>query len=72
MSNTQICRLAYNYSFKTYKNLNLIGLVCLDMSLQCTSHERSMSRDSGSKVKKPINVANLAQSRAFQPLMLEA
>ena len=34
-------------------------LVCLDMSLQCTNHKRSMSCDSGSKVKKPINVANI-------------
>ena len=31
-----------------------------------------MSRDSGSKVKKSINVANIAQSKAFEPLMLEA
>ena len=49
-----------------------MGLVCPGMSLQCTNHECSMSRDSGSKVKKPINVANLAQSRAFEPLMLDA
>ena len=35
------------------------------MFLQCTNHERSMSHDSGSKVKKPINVANLAQSRGI-------
>ena len=52
--------------------MKCIGLVCLDMSLHCTNHERSMSRDSESKVEKPINVANLAQSRAFEPLMLEA
>ena len=57
---------------KTHNNLKLVGLVCLDMSFQCTNYERSMLRDSESKVKKLINVANLAQSRAFEPLMLEA
>ena len=46
--------------------------MCLDMFLQCTNREHSMSGDSRSKAKKPINVANLAQSRAFEPLMLEA
>ena len=55
-----------------HKNLELIGLACLDMFLQCTNYERSMSRDSESKVKKPINLASIAQSRAFEPLMLEA
>ena len=30
-----------------------------------------MSRDSGSKVKKLINVAIILQSKAFEPLMLE-
>ena len=42
------------------------------MLLQCINYKRSMSRDSGSKVKKPKSVANIAQSRAFEPLMLEA
>ena len=55
-----------------HRNLKLIRLVCLDMSLQCTNYERSTSRDSESKVKKPINLASIAQSRAFEPLMLEA
>ena len=32
----------------------------------------SMSRHSGSKVKKPKSVANLAQSKVFESLMLEA
>ena len=31
-----------------------------------------MSRDSGSKVKKPMNVANIAQSRAFELLNADA
>ena len=57
---------------ETHKNLKFIELVCLDMFLQCTNYKRSMSRDSRSKVKKPINVANLAQSKVFEPLMLEA
>ena len=51
-------------------NLKFIGLVCLDMFLQCTNYKRSMSRDSGSKVKKPINVANIAHSWVFELLML--
>ena len=50
----------------------MIRLVCLGMFLQCTNYERSMSRDSGSKVKKPKSVANLAQPRTFEPLMLQA
>ena len=53
-------------------NLKLIELVCLGMHLHCTNYKRSMSRDSGSKVKTPINVANLAQPKVFEPLMLEA
>ena len=61
-----------NSSLKTHRILKLIGLVCLDMFLHCTNYECSMSRDSGSKVKKTKSVANLAQSRAFEPLMLEA
>ena len=69
--NKQMCCLAYNYRLKTYKNLKFIGLVCLSMFLPCTNYKRSMSRDSGSKMKKPINVANMAQPRAFEPLMLE-
>ena len=48
-----------------------MGLVCLGMSLQCTNYKRSMSRDSGSKVKKPKSVANIAQFRAFESLILE-
>ena len=35
-------------------------------------YKRSMSRDSGSTVIKPINVANIAQFKLFEPLMLEA
>ena len=57
---------------KSHNNLKLIGLMCLDMSLHCTSYIRSMSRDSGSKIKKPKHVANFAQSKVFEPLMLEA
>ena len=30
-----------------------------------------MSRDLGSKVKKPKSVANLAQPKVFEPLVLE-
>ena len=71
-SNLQICRLAYNYRLKTHRNLKLIGLVCLDMSLHCTNYKRSMSRDSGSKVKKSKSVANIAQFKVFRSLMLEA
>ena len=36
-----------------------------------TNYKRSMSRDSGSKVKKLIKFANIVQSKAFKPLMLE-
>ena len=42
------------------------------MSLQCTNYTRCMSRDSGSNVKKPKSVANIAQPKGFEPLMLEA
>ena len=45
-------------------------LVCLGMLLQCTNYKRSMSRDSGSKVKSR-KVANIAQPKVFEPLMLE-
>ena len=45
--------------------------MCLGMSLQCTNYKRSMSRDLGSKVKKPKSVDNIAQLKAFELLMLE-
>ena len=54
------------------RNLKIIELVCFGMSLQCTIYEHSISRDSGSKIKKPIIVANLAQSKVFESLVLEA
>ena len=56
---------------KTHKNLKLIGLVCLGMHLQCTNYKRFMLRDSRSKIKKSKSVANIAQSKVFEPLMLE-
>ena len=34
-------------------------------------YKRSILRDSGSKVKKLINVANIEQSKIFKPLILE-
>ena len=39
------------------------------MLLQCTNHKRFVSRDSGSKVKKTKNVANIAQSKVSEPLL---
>ena len=42
------------------------------MNLQCTNYKRFMSRDSGSNVKKPKSVANVAQPKVFERLMLEA
>ena len=71
-SNKEICCLAYDYLLKTHRTLKLSGLVCLNMLLQCTNYERSMSRDSGSKIKRPKSVAKIAQPKAFEPLMLEA
>ena len=47
-------------------------MVNLNLFLQCTNYKRSMSRDPGTKVKKTINNVNIAQSRAFELLMLEA
>ena len=41
------------------------------MSLQCTNYKRSMSRDSGSKVKKMNSVVKIAQPKVFESLMLE-
>ena len=41
------------------------------MSLQCTNYKRFMSHDLGLKIKKPKSVTNLAQSKVFEPLMLE-
>ena len=52
--------------------VKIIELVCLGMLLQCTSYERSISSDSSSKFKKPKSAANIAQSKVFEPLMLEA
>ena len=46
-------------------------MVCLTRYLHCINHKSFMSRDSGSKVKKPINVADSAQCKAFEPRMLE-
>ena len=45
--------------------------MCFGMLLQCINYERSISRDSRSKVKKHKSVANLAQSKVFESLMLE-
>ena len=51
--------------------MELIGLVFPGMLLQCSNYKRSVSRDSKSKVKNLRSVANLAQSRAFESLLLE-
>ena len=53
-------------------NLKFIGLMCLGVFLQCTNYKRFMSRDSGSKVKKLINIANIVQFKVLEALMLEA
>ena len=52
--------------------MKLIELVCFGMLLQCNNYKRSMSRDSRSKIKKPKNVANNAQVKVFESLMLKA
>ena len=51
--------------------MKFTGLVSLTKYLHCINHKCSMLRDSGSKVKKLINVANIVQSKGFEPLMLE-
>ena len=56
---------------KTSRNLKFTGLVCLTRHLHCTNYKRSMSRDSGSMVKKLIKFAKIVQSKAFESLMLE-
>ena len=51
-------------------NLKFTGLVCLTRYVHCTYSKRSISRESRSKVKKLINVANFVLSQAFELLML--